>query len=123
MFEIDPLEDIDGMKLITRIAFDTIPSNRRKFIEALDLHGDTEWSEVKKRSKLPNSTINWIATELLAQDVIERFGEEEGAGCVSYRLSNEMRELCQAIKVKNEGSGTKIIGIDERPKSGGPSTT
>jgi hypothetical protein len=98
LFETAPEHDAEGMSLITRIAFDTIPENKLKFMQALNLTGDTEWSDVRKRSGLPKSTIGWIADELSAEGVISRFGDgDDDCASVGYCVSSHIADLWRRI--------------------------
>jgi len=121
IFEIEPEQDTAGLAFLERIAYETIPSSKLKFMQSLNLSDETDWSDVRKRTQMPKSTINWLAAELSAQGVIERTGpeEDEDHSCVTYTISNEIADLWRSIKAMNAGTGTKIINI--RPHS--PSTT
>lgn len=111
IFEVDPEFDSAGLSLINRVAYETIPSNRFKFLQSLNLTGETDWTDVRKRSGLPKSTVTWIAEELAAQGVISKTGpdEDNDHSFVSYTLSNEISDLWRSIKALTEGTGTKII--------------
>ena len=110
LFDIDPAEDFAGHQLLYRIALETIPENKLKFLEALDLSGDTEWSEVRKKSGLPKSSIHWVSEELLAQGVIDCYGfDEEDAAMRSFSVSNELGQLWTRIRSFSAGSSTPIL--------------
>lgn len=113
IFEVAPEEDLAGLALINRVAYETIPSNRFKFLQSLSLTDETEWSDVRKRSGLPKSTISWIADELAAQNVILKTGPDEDSdhSSVTYTVSNEIADLWRSIKALTESSGTKVIDI------------
>jgi hypothetical protein len=120
LFELEPESDVDGQALIHRIALETIPESKLNFMQSLNLHDETDWGDVKKRSGLPKSTISWIADELAAQGVIDKTGPEEDNdhSSVTYSISNEIADLWRAIKVINDGSGTAVIEMKLPSKSG-----
>lgn len=111
LFEVEPEEDLAGLALISRIALETIPENKCKFMESLNLSGDTDWIDVYKRANLPKSSITWLADELISQGVITRTGGGESADNtdVSYCISNEISDLWREIKAVK--SGTSIENI------------
>lgn len=116
LFEIDPIDDIEGQSLIHRIALETIPENKLNFMQSLNLADETDWADVRKRSNLPKSTIAWIADELAAQDVITKTGPDEDGdhSSVTYTISNEIADLWRKIRAVEAGSSTSIIEIPKR---------
>lgn len=115
LFELKPEDDLEGQAFITRVALDTIPDSKMRFMQALDLGTDTEWADVRKRSNLPRSTINWIADELVAQGTITRHGEgDDDCAVVSYCVSNEIETLWRRIKSASSGTSINVI---EMPKA------
>lgn len=113
VFELDPAEDSAGIDLITRIAMESIPQNKLKFMKALSLDDDTEWADVRKQSNLPKSTITWLGDGLAAQGIITRYSADDGddASGVTYRISSDIAELWKTILSRNSGTSTKIISI------------
>lgn len=79
----------DDLRLARRIAFDSIPGNRARFIQAMRIGADTTWVEVRQHSNLPPSTIAWIADELQYMNILERY---EGAD-VSYKFTREFEKI------------------------------
>lgn len=110
LFEVAPEEDLEGLRFISRVALDTIPESKLRFMESLDLGGDTEWADVRKRTGMPRSTISWIADELIAQGTIAKHGDgEDDCALVTYCVSNEIADLWRMIRATLDGSSTKIL--------------
>lgn len=100
----------DDLALPIRVAIDTIPAGRYKFLSAMDLDGDTEPNEIRRTTGMPKSTVSWIAEELAAQGVIEKHGDiDDDCAIVTYCISNEIRDLWKRALAPTTSSSTNVV--------------
>lgn len=64
----------EDMRIARRMGLDTIPSTRRKILEALNLIGQTDYSEIREQTRFPITSIHYHIQELAALDMVEMGG-------------------------------------------------
>lgn len=83
------IADTTDLSLARRISHDSIPAARARFVQAMTPGVDNEWVTIRDLTSLPASSINWVATELEALGIIERY---EGT-TVTYNFTETFNSI------------------------------
>lgn len=88
LFSRDTVDE-DDFTLARRLAYDSVPAARMRFIQSMLVDADTKFSDIAEVSRIPRGSINWIADELEALGAIDHWQESEH----SYRFTEEFADI------------------------------